>query len=323
MNQEKNKKLDALIFIDTNIYLDFYRIRKANVSMNYLQEIDKHKALIITGSQVEMEFKNHRQDAILESISGVNKNITINLSVPAILSDVKDVEMIRKSKKGIEEHQKRLKQRIERILKNPNCDPVYKSLQKLFKFNSSINLNREKKNRYAIRKLALKRFLLGYPPKKKSDNSIGDAVNWEWILDCAKNTGKHIIIVTRDSDYGTKYNEDYYLNDWLSQEFKQRISQKRKLFITDKLGVAFKLVNIQVTKEMIEEEEKVIGESSLNYALRTTQDSIRLMKETINLDELQKTQNYWRNLGKMYGSYIKNLQFPSKNLNLSDEKVEN
>lgn len=45
----------------------------------------------------------------------------------------------------------------------------------------------------------------------------------------------------------------FYLNDWLSQEFKQRINQNRKLIITDKLSVAFELVNIHGTKEMIEE----------------------------------------------------------------------
>lgn len=54
---KKKETLDALIFIDTNILLDFYRIRKSNVSMKYLEEIENHLDLIITSSQVEMEFK--------------------------------------------------------------------------------------------------------------------------------------------------------------------------------------------------------------------------------------------------------------------------
>lgn len=49
--------LDALIFIDTNIYLDFYRIRKSDVSMSYLDLIDKLKNRLIIGDQIEMEFK--------------------------------------------------------------------------------------------------------------------------------------------------------------------------------------------------------------------------------------------------------------------------
>ena len=42
MTAKTNTKMDALVFIDTNIFLDFYRIRKTNVSMKYLEEIEKH-----------------------------------------------------------------------------------------------------------------------------------------------------------------------------------------------------------------------------------------------------------------------------------------
>ena len=250
--------MEALIFIDTNILLDFYRMKRSDVSLKYLEEIENHKDLIITSSQVEMEYKKNRQAVILESISEVKKNININLSVPTILSDARAVEIIKKSKKVIEDQQNRVKLQIERILKNPSkYDPVYQSLQKLFRYNSPINLNRDNKLRFAVRKLALKRFILGYPPRKKTDTSIGDSVNWEWIIKSAESTGKHIIIVTRDSDFGAVYDGESYLNDWLVQEFKQRISRRRIIVITDKLSAAFKLVDVPVTKEMIEEEEKV------------------------------------------------------------------
>ena len=193
MAKKREEKLDALIFIDTNIFLDFYRIRKSNVSLKYLEEIEKHFDLIITISQVEMEFKKNRQSVILESIGEVKKINNVNISVPAILSDAKAVEMIEKSKKNISKKQKELRERIEKILKNPTYnDPVFKSLQKLFSYKSDINLNRENKVRFTIRNLAKKRFLLGYPPRKKTNNSIGDAVNWEWIIRCAENTGKHM-----------------------------------------------------------------------------------------------------------------------------------
>lgn len=288
MVKKKEEKLDALIFIDTNIFLDFYRIRKSNVSLKYLEEIEKHFDLIITSSQVEMEFKKNRQSVILESIGEVNKINNVNISVPAILSDAKAVEMIEKSKKNISKKQKELRERIEKILKNPTYnDPVFKSLQKLFSHKSDINLNRENKLRFTIRNLAKKRFILGYPPRKKTDNSIGDAVNWEWIIRCAQNSGKHIIIVTRDSDFGCVYDNDSHLNDWLKQEFKQRISQKRKIILTDKLHKAFQLVKIPVTKEMIEEEENVITTSFRNYDSHQLQEAIRKLQERIRLSEWQ------------------------------------
>lgn len=301
--------MEALIFIDTNILLDFYRMRKSDVSLKYLEEIENHKDLIITSSQVEMEYKKNRQAVILESISEVKKNININLSVPTILSDARAVEMIKKSKKVIEDQQNRVKLQIERILKNPSkYDPVYQSLQKLFNYNSPINLNRENKLRFSIRKLAIKRFILGYPPRKKTDTSIGDSVNWEWIIKSAETTGKHIIIVTRDNDFGAVYDGDSYLNDWLVQEFKQRVSRRRRIIITDKLSAAFKLVDVPVTKEMIEEEEKVIDLSTLNYKMKISQDALKKFTDTIQFANLEDVFNQLDEKKKFYEWTFKNIQ---------------
>ncbi|CAI8404787.1 MAG: Uncharacterised protein [Flavobacterium sp. SCGC AAA160-P02] len=286
----KKEILDALIFIDTNILLDFYRIKKSNVSMKYLEEIENHLDLIITSSQVEMEFKTNRQSVILKSISEIKKIGNEKVSVPVILSDAKAVEMIQKARKEIQKKQKKLKERIEKILKNPVYhDPVYKSLDKLFKHKSNINLNRQNKKRFKVRSLAKKRFILGYPPRKKSDNSIGDAVNWEWIIDCAEQTGKHIILVTRDSDFGCTYDDDSYLNDWLKQEFKQRISRKRKIVLTDKLSTAFQLVEIPVTEEMIEEENKVIKLYFDNYFSNHIGNSPKNINNDLNTSDLMKS----------------------------------
>lgn len=284
MAKETLTKLDALIFIDTNIFLDFYRIRRSDVSMKYLKEIENNIDLIITTNQVEMEFKKNRQKVILEAIGEIKKNVQINTAVPACLSDTKIVEMIKKSKKGIDGQQKKLKQTIEKILKQPSyTDPVYKSLQKLFRHKSEINLDRENPIRYSIRKLALKRFILDYPPRKSTDNSIGDAINWEWIIKCANDTGKNIILVTRDTDYGADYEGELYLNDWLSQEFKERVSRRKKLILTDKLSKAFDYVNIHVTKDMIEEEQNIIDQSIFNNQFRAIQESLSSVQETMRL----------------------------------------
>jgi hypothetical protein len=281
MAKKKIEKLDALIFIDTNILLDFYRIRRTDVSLKYLELIEKHKDQLIVTSQVEMEYKKNRQSAILESITEVKKINNVNLSVPAILSDSKAVEMIKKQKKEIDIQQKKLKEKIEKILTNPNQnDEVFKKLQKVFKHKCDFNLNRENKQRFTIRRLALKRFMLGYPPRKNSDNSIGDAVNWEWIIKCAETSKKHIIIVTRDTDFGAIHENESYLNDWLKQEFKQRISQQRKLVLTDKLSRAFQYLEIPVTKEMIEEEEKVIKLSSELYRKKLIEQLLKKFRET-------------------------------------------
>jgi hypothetical protein len=135
---------------------------------------------------------------------------------------------------------------------------VYICVYKRKKRSILYNLTREKQIRIKIRNLAKKRFVLGYPPRKKEDNSIGDALNWEWIIECSIKSSKDVIIVTRDTDFGTIFNNKSYLNDWLRQEFSERVGRKRRIILTDKLSHAFKLVDIPVTKAMEEEENKLI-----------------------------------------------------------------
>jgi hypothetical protein len=211
--------IDALIFIDTNIFLDFYRIRKSDVSVSYLNFIDDHRDCIITGSQVEMEYKKNRQRVILDSIQGMKSPDWNALGTPAILVDTQPAKVIADKRLEINKQRQKLKERISKILDNPSYnDPVYKTLQRLFRQRSNYNLNRENKQRFEMRKLARKRFVLGYPPRKKEDNSIGDAVNWEWVIRCAERSGKDIVIVTRDTDYGVFYSGKAVVNDWLKQE---------------------------------------------------------------------------------------------------------
>lgn len=256
--------LDALVFIDTNIFLDFYRIRSGDVSVSYLKLIDDHRDRIITGSQVAMEYKKNRQRVILESIRGMKNPDWNALGTPALLQNAQAAKMIEKKRKEVGSQQNKLKEKITKILKNPTYnDPVYQCLQRLFKSSSPYNLDRTNKQRFTIRRLARKRWVLGYPPRKKDDTSIGDAVNWEWLVKCAELSGKDIIIVTRDTDFGVAYEGESVLNDWLHQEFKERISQKRGIYLTDRLSAAFKALSYPVTDEMVEEEERILAETEI------------------------------------------------------------
>lgn len=282
-------ELDALIFIDTNIYLDFYRIRKSDVSMSYLDLIDKHKDRLIIGDQIEMEFKKNRQKVILDSLNKFKNPDWSNLSVPALVSDLQASKQINKKKKEIITQQKKINEKIEKILKNPSGnDPVYQTLQKLFKYNSPYNLDRNKSERYEVRELSRKRFELGYPPRKKDDNSIGDAVNWEWIIKCANSSGLDVILVTRDSDYGAVLKNDSFLNDWLSQEFKERVGVKRKIILTERLSVAFKAIRLNVSKEMIDAEDVVIKENESKQGVIEDYSSDSVMRVIDKITMLSK-----------------------------------
>lgn len=271
---KKKQKKEYLVFIDTNIFLDFYRVRSGKISLKYLDLILRHKDKIITTSQVEMEFKKNRQIVLLESISKLKTIGHVELGIPVILSLTNAADQIQKNKKDISKQQFKLKTKIEKIFKNPNLnDPVYKVVQKLQKTKSAYILDRQNKDRFKIRDLANKRFLLGYPPRKDKDTSYGDAINWEWIIKCAAESGKDIVIVSRDSDYGVNYSDEIFINDWLSQEFKQRVSQKRKIILTDKLHEAFGLLSVTVSKEM---------KSAENHFLSAEPTTFKYIPENVN-----------------------------------------
>lgn len=253
--------MDALIFIDTNIMLDFYRIRIGESGLSVLGHIDANHAKIITGSQVEMEFKKNRQNVILESIGKLKPPDWASLSPAAFLSDAKPVKMISKSKADLIKQQKKLKDRLGNVLTDPvQNDPVYKSMQRLFTNGGHLNLRSDKKESQKIQRLAWKRFVLGQPPRKKTDTSIGDAINWEWMIQCAIATGKDVIIVSRDADYGSTYDKKPLLNDFLDQEFKERVGKRRKVILTDKLTEAFKRAAITVTEKEEKDEQELIDE---------------------------------------------------------------
>jgi PIN domain len=259
MATKKSSALDTILFVDTNVLLDFYRIRKSDVSTKYLEQLEACKDRLILGSQVEMEFKKNRQRVIVEAINSFSGPDWSKLTPPALVSELQATKMLEKHRRQLMTQQKKLNATITKILANPSrYDPVFQTLQRLFKHDSPLNLSRDKKERFVIRNLARKRFVLGYPPRKNNDTSIGDAINWEWIVKCSADTGKHVVIVTRDTDYGVIQEGASYLNDWLKQEFSERVSKRRRIILTDKLSQGLKLVHAAVTREMEQEEEQLL-----------------------------------------------------------------
>ena len=88
---------ETLIFIDTNIYLDFYRAREATFEKSMIQHIDKNHDKIITTDQVLMEYKNNRQKVIIDALKGTG-NPEVNIRPPAFLSEAQPMQMLQKRK---------------------------------------------------------------------------------------------------------------------------------------------------------------------------------------------------------------------------------
>ena len=251
---------DYLVFIDTNIFLDFYRLRGREKSLSILDHVAENQEKFIITSQVEMEFKKNRQKVILDSYERIRPPSFDDLvQLPAFLSDSKQSKAIETHSKRVKTLTRKMRERTERVLKSPTRhDPVYKAAQRHFSFSSPYNLDRFKKVRFKVRNLARKRYALGYPPRKPGDTSMGDAVNWEWIIHCASESGKSVVIVSRDSDFGQSFNGTPIINDWLEQEFRKRVSKQRKIILTNRLSAGLKAADIGVTKTEIDAEEEFL-----------------------------------------------------------------
>jgi len=299
MQPKRRRKRRQIVFIDTNIYLDFYRARN-EVGLKLLNHVSTVREDIISTYQVEMEFEKNRQSVILESSSAMKSPETI--SQPAFLAEAASVIALKKNVEDVKQRVKVLRARLKTILTNPTSqDPVYKLVHQIFSEDKQCSLTREKKVRDKIRRLALKRFALGYPPRKRSDTSIGDAVNWEWVVACAVATGADVIIVSRDSDYGVTVDDESFLNDWLRREFKNRVSRRRQIRLTHKLSQALKWLSVKVTKAEVAEESRAVAPMKI---VRSVNSELTTVGETCALCRMQFTDSVRATMRHHNGHFI-------------------
>jgi len=275
--------IKKLLFVDTNIWLDFYRAR-TEAGLSLLNHLEKVSDRLIVHYNLEMEYKRNRQSAILEGMQELKAPSPI--SRPGLFSDAKAAKAMQENMKAATERVKALKAKLKKVLEDPAAhDPVYQACQRMFHANSPLIMTREDSFRAVIRRRAFRRFLHGCPPRKRNDTSIGDALNWEWMLECALRNQAELVIVSRDSDYGILFQDKAYVNDHLRQEFSERVSRKRKLLLYTKLSEALKHFAIPVTREEEEEEEEIIQsapDASASGQLISLRDLAKLLDEPTN-----------------------------------------
>jgi hypothetical protein len=246
-----------LLFVDANIWLDFYRVRN-DTGLRLLEHTEALSEKLIVTYQLENEYKRNRQAALLEGMQELKAPQQIPR--PSIFSDAAAAKSMAKNLKEAEKRVKNLRDRVARALRNPAAhDPVYRSCQRLFQKTDGLTLRRENPLRRIIRRRAFRRFLHGCPPRKRNDISIGDAFNWEWMVHCATERKAGLVIVTRDSDYGLTIDHESYVNDALRQEFSDRVSRKRDLRLHSRLSDALKLFDVAVTAQEEESEAELVS----------------------------------------------------------------
>lgn len=306
------KKTPAYAFIDTNIFLDFYRTRN-EASLSLLEKLETVRDRVLSTYQVEMEFLKNRQNEIRNI--ALQTKLSVNAALPAVLSDTPLDNAVKRTKKDLRSKEQKLKRKISQLLNNyRNADRVYNVVMDIFRSDSEHVLTRDMDVKNRIKRLARRRFQLGYPPRKAKDTSMGDAFNWEWVIHCASQLKGRIILVSRDSDYGYEYDGNYYLNDQLKREFRERVGRRSSLIYTHKLSDALRELDVPVTQKEAKSEEPILWLSTSTS--RYLQDLVAEIQKGINItppiQELLRNQmlafNPMNDLFKTHSETLKALQ---------------
>jgi PIN domain len=267
----KRGRRQTFVFVDTNIFLDFYRDSN-EATLSLLKRLEPVRDCIISTYQVEMEFLKNRQRVLVESLGKLKPQPQV--VVPAIFADTGTSASLKQLNKTAGKKAELIRKRIVNLLKGPKQnDVVYQTLAEVFQSTAGHVLTRDMPIRRQIKRLAWRRFILGYPPRKTTDTSIGDALNWEWLIHCGKTLQGRLLIVSRDSDYGTSVQADHFLNDQLLQEYKDRVGPKKRIALTTRLSDALKELQVTVPQNEIDAEAESLtirGHGSITIPIVAT-----------------------------------------------------
>jgi hypothetical protein len=200
------------LFLDTNIYLAFYKL-----SDDDLDELEKLAVTVRSGTtvlyltdQVRDEFRRNRAGTISESLKAVETSRLPN-AFPRLFTNLPGYADLRATL-ALFEHQRGdllAQAREAAIGQTLQADRL---IQGLFEIAVHLPLND------GVLSAAQRRHSLGNPPGKK--DSIGDAVNWESLLAGVPN-GEDLVLVTADRDYVSKLSDDV-LDEFLTLEWNER-----------------------------------------------------------------------------------------------------
>lgn len=238
------------IFIDTNLYLDFYRMGK-----DKLDELDKVFALHKYGhlklwlpELIVSEFWRNRSKVVADNIKDIEKDYK-----PALPHIFRQHDDLKNFSSTVNEVNKLKNQIINDIQKQFKDEELAADLviKRIFEAAEIIRADDE------IIEKGKRRYDLGNPPGK--NKSYGDAVNWECLL-AAIPEGEDIYLITEDADYKSPFIEDdmneYMKHEWINKKKSEpHIYARLSEFIKEHFPQASTLADMEVNLIIKELEE--------------------------------------------------------------------
>lgn len=216
------------LFIDTNIFLSFYHFKSDDLEelkkLNIL--IRQQKIKLLLTDQVIDEFNRNRENKIADAIKHL-KDQRFNLQFPQLCKDYDEYERLREYQKQYEKEHNALLSKMSEDIKNRTlkADTI---ITELFSSGQQILTTDE------ILLAARLRMDIGNPPGK--NGSLGDAINWEALLNTALEE-EEIYFITDDKDYCSSINSEAF-NEFLLREWNQK--KKSQVIYHKQLSSLFK-----------------------------------------------------------------------------------
>lgn len=216
-----------VIFIDANIYLRFFDSNQ-RIFKKLLDELLKIENDIFITNQIVNEVNRNKLSVFEKSITNYkNKAVIEKVMIPEhFVMETNTIDIIKWNikRKEIEEKNDILCNELETFfdenLRNISYSKDFVSLKLNSIFKNKMIETEEELLKSKCRKE------IGNPPGKQND-SLGDQISWEQLLNKIK-IADETWIISNDFDYFTKHNKRLYLNSFLINEV---LSENPKLKI--------------------------------------------------------------------------------------------
>jgi predicted nucleic acid-binding protein len=248
------------IIIDTNIYLNFYRLdsgQSLEMLKNLNQLIKNKNFKLVLPKQIEDEFirnKNSKSAIYGDHILNFEKGLSVQFKIPHLIKSSQKIKQIEKTIKKLQSQKEDAVKDYKNRVFNPNSK-INQQIDLLFS-----NAIRPPETNEVLQK-AWFRNLRGNPPRK-DNSSFGDAIIWESILEQC--TDDDLILISGDGDFESEINQED-IHEFLKTEWSKKTDKKIMLYT--KLG---SFINQQSTnKKKPIKEETIQEEGRLNSVFAT------------------------------------------------------
>lgn len=284
------------IFIDTNIFLDFYREshqentpQKLNEILQKIQNSPNNYKIYLTDN-LKDEFYRNRAKVLKDQYDQLNSKLKLTgLGIPTVIRTLELHAPFQESLNNLERaKQAMLNDFLERS-KNKGFEQD-RFMEEFFNISEIYKFKQEEKDK------ARDRYDFGYPPGK--NKTYGDALSWLHLLNEVPE-GQSLYLVTRDNDFKNPL-DSKDLHPFLKQEWQDL--RKGELYLIDSLNILFH--TLDATDQEIEKSyiSELIDDLVQSGSFQSTHNIIAELKEYIDKFDVEQ-------LAKIFRGFYSNPQF--------------